>query len=171
MKKVLKVFLWLLPVLVSSIPAYAIDTGLAAKFNEVISRGPEDSNYHISANDLYMWLKMKKTDFQVVDVRVGQEAEKQYNDAHIPGAIYIPYNEVFRPENLKKLSKDKKIILVCHMGVSEALLIVPLRLLGYDAYGMVLGMSGWQKDYPAAGYVQGLIDLPKTKSYPLEGEK
>ncbi len=161
----------LLLVLAVTIPTYANDSNLAVKINAIVSKGPDNSNYHVNANDIYMWLKMKKTDFQVVDVRIGSEASRQYKDGHIPGAIYIPYDEIFKTENLKKLPKDKKIILVCHMGVSEALLIVPLRLLGYDAYGMLLGMSGWQKDYPTAKYVRGLIDATKERNYPLEKGK
>ncbi len=171
MKKELKIFLGWFLVLIITIPAYANDPNLAEKINAVVSKGPDNGNYHVNANDIYMWLKMKKTDFQVVDVRIGSEARKQYKDGHIPGAIYIPYNEIFKPENLKKLPKGKKIILVCHMGVTEALVIIPLRLLGYDAYGMVLGMSGWQKDYPTAEYVRGLIDATKERNYPLEKGK
>lgn len=151
--------------------AFAGDSGLAEKVHAILSDGPENDNYHVNANDVYMWTKMKKTDFLVVDVRPGENAPDAYKAAHIPGAIYIPYNEIFKPENLKKLPKDKKIILVCHMGASEALPLIPLRLLGYDAYGMLLGMSGWQKGYPAAEFIQGLIDRPKTKNYPLESSK
>ncbi|MBI4838770.1 MAG: rhodanese-like domain-containing protein [Nitrospirae bacterium] len=151
--------------------AYADEADLIAKIDAVVSEGPENGNYFVGANDVYMWLKMKKTDFVVVDVRIGEKALSAYKSAHVPGAVYIPYNEMFKPENLQKLPKDKKIIFVCHMGASESLLIVPMRLLGYDAYGMLLGMAGWQKDYPAAEYVQGLIDAPKTKNYPLEREK
>lgn len=168
MKKGLKIFIGLLFILTMIIPVHAGDSELAAAIDAIMSKGPENGNYHVNANDVYMWLKMKKTDFQVIDVRVGAEPNMQYKDGYIPGAIYIPYTEIFKPENLKKLPKDRKIILVCHMGVSEALLIVPLRLLGYDAYGILLGMSGWQKDYPASEYVRALLDAPKKKGYPLE---
>lgn len=154
-----------------AIPAYADDSDIAEKINAIVSRGPDNGDYHVNADDIYMWLKMKKTDFQIIDVRVGSEALNQYKDGHIPGAIYIPWNEIFKPENLNKIPKDKKIILVCHMGVTESLPIISLRLLGYDAYGMRLGMSGWQRDYPSAEYVRGLIDSTKQKDYPLEKGK
>jgi hypothetical protein len=36
---------------------------------------------------------------------------------------------------------------------------------------MVLGMSGWQKDYPAAEYVRTLMEAPRKKKYPLEKGK
>ncbi|MBI5195047.1 MAG: rhodanese-like domain-containing protein [Nitrospirae bacterium] len=169
--KIIKILLCLVFVIAIAFPTYADDLELVKKIDTVVSQGPENGNYFVGANDVYMWLKMKKTDFLAVDVRIGENALNVYKAAHIPGAIYIPYNEIFKPENLQKLPKDKKIIFVCHMGASEALLIVPMRMLGYDAYGMLLGMAGWQKDYPAAEYVQGLIDAPKTKNYPLESGK
>lgn len=169
--KIIKILLCLVFVIAVISSALADDSDLIARIDAIVSKGPENDNYHVNANDVYMWLKMKRTDFVVVDVRIGENAADAYKAAHIPGAIYIPYNEIFKPENLGKLPKDKKIILVCHMGAAEALPVIPLRLLGYDAYGLLLGMSGWQKDYPAAEYVRGLIELPKTKDYPLEGEK
>lgn len=171
MKKGLKILLGLLVALAIAVPAYAGGSDLAAKIDAVVSKGPDNGNYHVGADDIYMWLKMKRTDFFVLDVRVGEGAVKQYKEGHIPGAIHVPYNEVFKPENLKKLPKDKKIIVVCHMGATEALTIVPLRLLGYDAYGLLLGMAGWQKDYSATEYVKGLINAPNTKRYPLEKGK
>jgi len=169
--KLLRNLLGLFLVLAVVIPAYAGSSDLATDIDAIMSKGPDNGNYHVGADDIYMWLKMKKTDFFVVDVRIGENALNEYKTAHIPGAIYIPYNELFKPENLEKLPKDKKIILVCAMGVTEALPVVSLRLLGYDAYGMLLGMAGWQKDYSAGEYVRGLIDAPKAKNYPLESSK
>jgi len=177
MKNGLKIIMVLLFVLAIAIPgefiepSYATDAELTAKLDKIVSEGTANNNYHVSADDIYMWLKMKKTDFFVVDVRIGEEAKKQYEEAHIPGAIYIPYNEILKPENLKKLPKDKKIILYCHMGVTETIPLIPLRLLGYDAYGLLLGMAGWQKDYPAGEFVKGLLNAPNIKNYPLEKGK
>lgn len=172
MEKGLKILIGLLFVIVLVLPIYANDVDLAKKIDAVLSKGPEDGNYFVSADDVYMWLKMKKTDFVVVDVRLKQYGGfDEYQKAHIPGAIYIPYDVIAKPENLKKLPKDKKIILVCFTGVTETLPIVPLRLLGYETYGMLLGMAGWQKDYPQAESVRALLDAPKIKNYPLEKGK
>jgi hypothetical protein len=35
---------------------------------------------------------------------------------------------------------------------------------------MLLGMSGWQKNYPAAGHVNMLMNAPKKMDFPLEKE-
>ena len=127
--KIIKILLCLFFVIAIAFSAYADGSELVTKIDAVVSQGPENGNYFVGANDVYMWLKMKKTDFVVVDVRIGENAINAYKSAHIPGAIYIPYNEVFKSENLQKLPKDKKIVLACHMGASESLLIVPLRML------------------------------------------
>ncbi|MBI4686249.1 MAG: rhodanese-like domain-containing protein [Nitrospirae bacterium] len=165
--RILRILIVLCVMAVMALPAYANDAELAAKINTVLSKGQENGNYLVGADDVYMWIKMKKTDFQVVDVRVPADAN-MFKAGHIPGAIYIPYDEIAKPENLKKLPKDKKIVLVCHAGMTEILPLVPLRLLGYDAYAMILGMSGWQKDYPAAEWLKGILEAPKTKNYPIE---
>ena len=171
MKKGLQIILGLILLIAVVVPAYADDAELAAKIDAVVSKGPDNTNYFVGADDIYMWLKMKKTDFFVVDVRADADAATRFKEAHIPGAIHIPYNQMFKPENLKKLPKDKKIILVCNVGVTEGLGIVPLRMLGYDAYGLLIGMAGWQKDFFAADYIRGLLDAPKAKNYPVESTK
>ncbi len=88
----------------------------------------------------------------------------------IPKSVFIPYYDLFTPENLAKLQKNKKIILVGHMGIHENYSVVPLRLLGYDAYALLLGMSGWQKDYPATSHLKMLIHAPDNMEFPLEQE-
>ncbi len=156
--------------LTAAAPAFAGDAELTAKIDEILSKGPANDNYHVTAKQVSAWMKAGKKDFQVVDVRMppddGEWGKPEYGK--IPGSIYVPYTELFRPANLEKLPKDKKIILVGHMGVYENYLVVPLRLIGHDAYFMLLGMSGWQKNYPAAGHVNMLMNAPNKLDFPLE---
>jgi rhodanese-related sulfurtransferase len=157
---------------VAAIPAFSGDTDLTVRINEILSKGPANDNYHVTAKQVSNWMKKGEKDFLVVDVRMppddGEWGKPQYG--RIPGSIYVPYTELFRPANLEKLPKDKKIILVGHMGVYENYLVVPLRLIGHDSYFMLLGMSGWQKNYPAVGHVNMLINAPKKMDFPLEKE-
>ena len=172
MKKILMVLIAAVLLLLTTISVYAAHSNLTAKINDILSKGPENDNYHVTAKQVNKWMKMGKKDFLVVDVRMppddGEWGKPEYG--RIPGSIYVPYTELFRPENLEKLPKDKKIILVGHMGVYENYLVVPLRLIGHDAYFMLLGMSGWQKKYPAAGHVNMLINAPEKMDFPLERE-
>jgi rhodanese-related sulfurtransferase len=172
MKNKLMILLVAALFLTTATPAFAGDADLTARINEILSKGPANDNYHVTAKQVNAWMKTGKKDFLVVDVRMppddGEWGKPEYGK--IPGSIYVPYTELFRPANLEKLPKDKKIILVGHMGVYENYLVIPLRLIGHDAYFMLLGMSGWQKNYPAAGHVNMLMNAPKKMDFPLEKE-
>jgi len=172
MKKKSLILIGLLLLLISTLPVFAEDSDLVSKIDKILRKGPEHNNYHVTAMQVSKWMKAGKTDFQVIDVRMPPDDEQwgRPEFGRIPGSIYIPYTELFRSENLKKLPKDKKIILVGHMSVYENYLVVPLRLIGHEAYIMLMGMSGWQKDYPATGHVNMLINATKKMNFPIEKE-
>ncbi len=171
MKKGFTLFVVVLGLAVTGF-AHSADSDFIAKVDQILSKAPENDYYHVTSFQVNDWLKADKNDFIVVDVRTPPEDGKwgmpQYG--RIPGSIHIPNTEFFHQENLKKLPKDKKIILVGHMGIQENYLVIPLRIIGYDAYFMLMGMSGWQKDYPATGHVNGLINAAREREYPLEKE-
>jgi len=145
-----------------AVPAgYAADD-LAVKFNEVLSQAQALNGWQIKAADVYTMITEKKQDFLIVDVRPmppGQQGGK------IAGSIYIPYYEIMKTENLAKLPKDKKLILACVTGQTQNLPIVPLRVLGYDAYTMSFGMTSWIKGYFGGSMMQGAI---AGANYPVE---
>jgi rhodanese-related sulfurtransferase len=127
---------------------------LAQRMSDVLSKAPAEGHWQIKAADLHKMMTDKKTDFIVVDVRPnppGQQGGK------IAGAIYIPYGEILKAENLKKLPKDKKIILACVTGQTQNLPVVPLRVLGYNVYTLQFGMSSWIKGYLGGQLMQGAI--------------
>ena len=135
---------------------------LANKFNDVLSQAPSQNGWQIKAADVYKMITEKKQDFLIVDVRPvppGQQGGK------IAGSIFIPYYDLMQPENFQKLPKDKKLILACVTGQTQNLPIVPLRVLGYDAYTMSFGMTSWIKGYFGANFMQGAI---AGANYPVE---
>jgi len=135
---------------------------LSTKFNDVLSQAQANNGWQIKAADVYKMITEKKQDFVIVDVRPippGQQGGK------IAGSIYIPYYEIMKPENLAKLPKDKKLILACVTGQTQNLPIVPLRVLGYDAYTISFGMSSWIKGYFGGSMMQGAI---AGANYPVE---
>lgn len=75
---------------------------------------------------------------EFVDLR-----EKElYVDGHIPGAINIPYEEF--QQRTDELSKDKRVILICHtgrMGVESAEFLVKQGYEGVANFGG--GMAVW----------------------------
>ena len=75
----------------------------------------------------------------ILDVR---DAE-HYALGHIPGAIRMPITDVAKPDNLKKLPTDRKIVVVSNEGMSGNQVAGILALLGYDAVNLLFGMTAW----------------------------
>lgn len=138
---------------------------LAGRLHAVLAQGAEEGHWQTTADDLYMWLKLKKNDFVVIDVRPNPQS---YAAGHIPGAVHIPYHTILAPANLAKLPRDKKIILVCDTGQVQNLPVIPLRILGYDAYTMRLGYTAWIEGYAGGEMMKAFINRAAEKKYPLE---
>lgn len=164
MRKSYSVFLGVILAVALVIPAYAADD-MAKKLNDVLVKGPAEGHWQVKADEVATWIKDKKKDFVIVDVRPtppGQQGGK------MPGAVYIPYNEILKADNLKKLPKDKKIVLVCVTGQTQNLPVVALRALGYDARTMAFGHAAWIKGYLGANVMQQAIQNASAKNFPVE---
>ena len=48
---------------------------------------------------------------------------------------------------MKRLPRDKKLILACVTGQTQNLPVLALRTLGYNAYTLKFGHASWIKDY------------------------
>ena len=144
--------------------AFAADD-MAAKLNAVLSRAAAEKFWQVSADEVLSMINAKKNDFVVVDVR---PAIALYEAGHIPGALFIATQDVLKPENLKKLPKDKKIILVCVTGQTQNLPVVALRALGYNAMTMKFGMAAWDKHSLGVRLMKEALQGAETKHYPLE---
>lgn len=162
MKRLSLVFLSLVVSLVLTVPAVLAADDMAKKLNDVLVQAPANKFWQVKADELKAMIDAKKTDFVVVDVRPNPA---EYGQGHIEGAIQMSVQDVFKPENLKKLPKDKKVILVCVTGQTQNLPIIGLRALGYNAYTMAFGMSAWAKGYHGAGIMQDAIN---KANYPLQ---
>jgi len=162
MKKLSVLFFAVIVTAVISVPVGHAADDLAKKLNDVLSQAPAQNGWQIKAADVYTMITEKKQDFLIIDVRPvppGQQGGK------IAGSIFIPYYDIMKPENLEKLPKDKKLILACVTGQTQNLPIVPLRVLGYDAYTMSFGMTSWIRGYFGGNMMQGAI---AGANYPAE---
>ncbi|QER41405.1 rhodanese-like domain-containing protein [Thermodesulfobacterium sp. TA1] len=120
----------------------AYDVDLAKKFDaffsnltpEVIAKKP----CMISVKDLFIMLE-KKEPFVVLDIRTPQE--KQIIKVSLPNTIEIPMHELFKEENLKKLPKDRIIVVICHTGTRAVAASLPLNILGYKTLVLDGGIS------------------------------
>ncbi len=98
-----------------------------------------DESDHVTAGELAQWLIEKRTDFQLIDIRLPW----QYDDYHIPTAANIPLAELFQPDGLKKLDRSKKIV-VYGLGAghsAEAQLLLAMK--SYKALSVKEGISAW----------------------------
>lgn len=162
MKKISLLLFAALFVAIMAVPEVHSADDLAKKFNDVLSQAQAQNGWQIKAADVYAMIQGKKQDFLIVDVRPvppGQMAGK------IAGSIFIPYYDIMKPENLKQLPKDKKLILACVTGQTQNLPVVPLRVLGYEAYTMSFGMTSWIRGYFGGNFMQGAIS---GANYPVE---
>ena len=66
---------------------------------------------------------------------------KAFKEGHIKGAKNIFWMDILKKENLKKIPKDKKVILICYVGHTASQMLVALRLLGYDVGALKYGMG------------------------------
>ena len=144
--------------------SYAADD-MAAKLNVVLSKAAAEKFWQVTADEVKAMIDAKKTDFVVVDVRPDISLFKA---GHIPGAIFIPTQDLLKPESLKKLPKDKKVILVCITGGIQNLPVVPLRALGYNAMTMKFGMAAWDKNSMGFKGMQEALKGAEKKNYPVQ---
>ena len=132
--------------------------------DEFMSNVPA-SGYHIAAEKVLERIQAKDKNLVIVDVRMPKD--KKYDQGHLPGAIYIGFQEIAKPENLAKLPKDKDIIVHCDTGHEQNKALSVLRMLGYKAYDMKWGMMSW-KTLPPTGVTLKAIEGSILNNYPLE---
>ena len=164
MKKISVILLVAVLAVAIAVPVTFAADDMSGKLNAVLSGGPAAKFWQVSADDVLAMINAKKSDFVIVDVRPNPA---EYGGGHIPGSIQISVQDIFKPENLKKLPKNKKVILACVTGQTQNLPVVGLRVLGYDAYTMAFGYAAWLKGYRGAEIMQTAIQGAASKNYPI----
>lgn len=95
----------------------------------------------LGPHNLKRMVDAKANDFLVLDVR----AKDAFEDAHIPGAKSIPFEDL--PGRLKELPKDKEIITycwdpTCNLSTKAAYVIAAA---GFRVKEMLGGIAVWQQ--------------------------
>lgn len=97
----------------------------------------------VSASEVWEGIRSGKSAYRVVDVRGPEEFER----GHLPGAINIPLDVLFRPASLERLPPDGgPILLVCQSGHVESMALGGLVALGYEPWVLRFGMIGWNAE-------------------------
>ncbi len=76
----------------------------------------------------------------IIDVR----PDKDYGQGHIPGAVHVPLADI--GEKVKKLKKDKDLVVYCRSGNQSIWAIKRLMGMGYkNLYNLKGGYSAWKR--------------------------
>ena len=118
----------------------------------------DDWNY-ITPIDFYNKYYIPKKDYVLIDLRSEQEFKKM----HVKGAKNIFWLDILDEKNLKKLSKEKPIFLICYVGHTSSQILTLLKMLGYNVTSIKFGygLSPIQ-GVPVAGWVD--YGLPIVRS-------
>lgn len=82
----------------------------------------------------------QKKGITLLDVRT----DKEYAGGHIPGAVHVPLAEI--GARVKKLKKDKVIVVYCQHGNRSVWAIRRLIGMGYkNLYNLKGGYVGWKR--------------------------
>jgi rhodanese-related sulfurtransferase len=85
----------------------------------------------------------QKKGMMLLDVRPG----KEYEQGHIPGAINVQLADV--GDRVKKLKKDKDLVVYCRSGNQSIWAIKRLMGMGYkNLYNLKGGYSAWKRIHP-----------------------
>lgn len=81
-------------------------------------------------------------DPQIISVR----KPEHYAIGHIPGAINIPWKDIAKVENLKKIDPNRPVVTYCYTGHTGQIASTVLNILGYSAKNLKWGIMSWTKD-------------------------
>ena len=82
----------------------------------------------------------QKKGIMLLDVR----SDREYSEGHIPGAVHVPLPEI--GERVKKLKKDKELVVYCRNGNQSIWAIKRLIGMGYkNLYNLKGGYRAWKR--------------------------
>ena len=82
----------------------------------------------------------RKKGMVLLDVR----QDKEYEQGHIPGAVHVPLSDI--GNKVKKLKKDKELVVYCRNGNQSIWAIKRLMGMGYsNLYNLRGGYNAWKR--------------------------
>ena len=84
----------------------------------------------------------QKKGMMLLDVRT----DKEYEQGHIPGAVHVPLADI--GNRIKKLKKDKELVVYCQSGNRSIWAIKRLLGMGYkNLSNLKGGYSAWKRSH------------------------
>ena len=131
---------------------------------EARAKDAMDDDFIVSVDDVMN----HKDDYYIINYWPAAK----YNAGHLPGAV------MYEPKNLRTsgylltIPTDKKVAVYCYTGLSAAMPVGYLRLLGYDAYIIKWGANSFMYNTLKAKGWHAYDVAERGGSYPLlKGEK
>ncbi|HEX5837180.1 MAG TPA: rhodanese-like domain-containing protein [Anaerolineales bacterium] len=162
-----------LPVVTGTAPAAPVTLGTPEISNQPLFDmlngffvAMPDTFYSIKSDKLAETLT-SATPPAIIDIRRAEEFAK---DGYIEGAINVPMEELF--SNLDKLpAKDAPIVVHCVSGHRGSIVVMGLRLLGYEnVTNLAGGLNAWKAaQLPVEGWVDWAAKWPEYIASMPEG--
>jgi len=84
----------------------------------------------------------QKKGMMILDVRTN----KEYENGHIPGAIHVPLSDI--GDKIKKIKKDKELVVYCQSGNRSIWAIKRLMGMGYkNLFNLKGGYHAWKRTH------------------------
>ena len=119
---------------------WAYDQELAASYQrlfEPVAGAKAGKALHLVKPEALVEDLKKGKQFVAIDVRTPKESGVFM--MALPGSMAIPTSEIFKPENLSRLPKDKQILIVCKSGTRATAVGTALRHIGFDNVSILKG--------------------------------
>ncbi len=85
----------------------------------------------------------QKKGIMVLDIRTN----KEYEQGHIPGSVHVQLSDI--GDKVKKLKKDKELLVYCQNGNRSIWAIKRLMGMGYkNLYNLKGGYNAWKRIHP-----------------------
>ncbi|GAB6065687.1 rhodanese-like domain-containing protein [Aquifex pyrophilus] len=122
----------------------AVDQELVKKYDRMFSQFTQEnlakSPCRVTPKQVVEMIK-KGEDVVLLDIRT--DAEASIVGLTYKNSMHIPMDKLFNPENLKKIPRDKKVIVICHSGARAIAATFALRSAGFDnVYALKGGIAG-----------------------------
>lgn len=114
-------------------PVWSYDTGLAdsyAKLFAPVKGKAAGKALHLMKPDVFLKKVIAREPLVVLDVRT--PAEYAVYTSSLPGAMWVPINELFNKDNLSQIPKDKAVVVLCKSGTRATAAGIGLRHIGFE---------------------------------------
>lgn len=110
--------------------------------NQRLHQNPTETSFSISAKDLKIKIDSKRP-LMLFDIGERERYEKK----HIPGSLYVVYNEESKKKIMPKLPKDVEIILVAENDEYAKQMAEMMHQIGLKVRYLLGGIKAWKWDF------------------------